>query len=388
MDGRGPPGRAGRDHRDQPCLYGARRDPGDTSDRKIAGRKPRRGTQMRPPLRAAVSDEPGLLYRVTGGNSCHVAEVMQTGLDRVPQSARDAVLARTARLGQQARGVLTMAGHRAAELGSHREAAAQFEREPCGAGIPLRPAALARRAAGVLWDTPGVPGRDSGPAGYEISLQTVAACPTAVVARATSWDEFPRIWRRMLDEVYAFLRSGGAVQDGDNLMLYRDDVPNVEVGVQVAGPFTGAGRVVPSARPAWPRRPCTAGLTTGSARHTRRSWRGAPRTGTGRRAPAGKSTATGGRTPRTGDPGQLPDPPDPLTRRPPAGRVHTIIGCGIFVGWRSRLAPRSRHRAHRSCSVLLRGPGEQDGQHHKSIRILTPFACHFVRVFRYCYLSR
>jgi effector-binding domain-containing protein len=33
-------------------------------------------------------------------------------------------------------------------------------------------------------------------------------------------------------------------------MLYRDDVPNVEVGVQVAGPFTPAGRVIPSALPA------------------------------------------------------------------------------------------------------------------------------------------
>jgi hypothetical protein len=28
---------------------------------------------------------------------------------------------------------------------------------------------------------------------YEVSLQTVAACPTAVVAQATSWEEFPRI---------------------------------------------------------------------------------------------------------------------------------------------------------------------------------------------------
>ena len=46
------------------------------------------------------------LYRVTGGNSFYVTEVMQTGLDRVPQSARDAVLARAARLGPPARGVL------------------------------------------------------------------------------------------------------------------------------------------------------------------------------------------------------------------------------------------------------------------------------------------
>ena len=49
------------------------------------------------------------LYRVTGGNPFYVTEVMQTGLDRVPQSARDAVLARAARLGPQARGVLSVA---------------------------------------------------------------------------------------------------------------------------------------------------------------------------------------------------------------------------------------------------------------------------------------
>jgi effector-binding domain-containing protein len=102
----------------------------------------------------------------------------------------------------------------------------------------------------ALWDTRGVRERDSSRAGYEVSLQTVAACPTAVVAQATTWAEFPRIWMRLLDEVYAFLRGGGAAQDGQNVMLYRDDVPNVEVGVQVAGPFAGAGRVVPSALPA------------------------------------------------------------------------------------------------------------------------------------------
>ena len=49
------------------------------------------------------------LFSVTGGNPFYVAEVMQTGLDRVPQSARDAVMARTARLGPPARGVLNVA---------------------------------------------------------------------------------------------------------------------------------------------------------------------------------------------------------------------------------------------------------------------------------------
>jgi effector-binding domain-containing protein len=85
---------------------------------------------------------------------------------------------------------------------------------------------------------------------YEVSVRTTAESPTAVVAQATTWEEFPGLWRTLLDEVYGFLRSGGATQQGHNVMLFRDDVPNVEVGVQVAGTFDPSGRVVPSALPA------------------------------------------------------------------------------------------------------------------------------------------
>ena len=85
---------------------------------------------------------------------------------------------------------------------------------------------------------------------YPVSLTTSAAQPTAVVAAATTWAQFPRLWPTLLDEVYEFVRSGGAIQDGHNIMLYRDDVPNVEVGVQVTGTFEPSGRVVPSVLPA------------------------------------------------------------------------------------------------------------------------------------------
>jgi effector-binding domain-containing protein len=83
----------------------------------------------------------------------------------------------------------------------------------------------------------------------EVHLETVAACPTAVIGQATTWAEFPRLWRRLLDEVYAGLRESGAAL-GCNVMLYRDDVPNVEVGVQVTGPFRPSGRIISSALPA------------------------------------------------------------------------------------------------------------------------------------------
>ena len=49
------------------------------------------------------------LYRLTGGNPFYVTEVVQSGLGVVPPSARDAVLARAARLGGGSREVLDVA---------------------------------------------------------------------------------------------------------------------------------------------------------------------------------------------------------------------------------------------------------------------------------------
>ena len=84
----------------------------------------------------------------------------------------------------------------------------------------------------------------------EVAIRTVTASPTAVVAATTNWQEFPTLWGRLLDEVWTFLRAGGAEKAGHNVMLYLDDAPTVEVGVQVAGPFEASGPVVPSSLPA------------------------------------------------------------------------------------------------------------------------------------------
>ncbi len=85
-----------------------------------------------------------------------------------------------------------------------------------------------------------------------VTVTTAEPVPTAVVAAQTTWAEFPHLWRPMLDTVWAFLRGEapeGLCTQGHNVMLYRDDVPNVEVGVQVTGSFGPSGRVVPSALP-------------------------------------------------------------------------------------------------------------------------------------------
>ena len=87
----------------------------------------------------------------------------------------------------------------------------------------------------------------------EVTVKTVEPTPTAVVAAAATWAEFPKMWRPMLDQVWSFLRGeapgGGLCKQGHNIMLYKDEVPNVEVGVQVSGSFEPAGHVVASALP-------------------------------------------------------------------------------------------------------------------------------------------
>ena len=83
-------------------------------------------------------------------------------------------------------------------------------------------------------------------------MQAVDPAPTAVVAAATTWAEFPKIWGPMLDQVWSFLRGGapeGLYKQGHNVMLYKDDVPNVEVGVQVSRSFDPTGHVIASALP-------------------------------------------------------------------------------------------------------------------------------------------
>jgi effector-binding domain-containing protein len=86
----------------------------------------------------------------------------------------------------------------------------------------------------------------------EVTVKTVEPTPTAVVVGATTWAQFPQRWPLMLDQVWSFLRSEapeGLYKQGHNIMLYKDDVPNVEVGVQVSGSFERAGDVVASALP-------------------------------------------------------------------------------------------------------------------------------------------
>ena len=62
-----------------------------------------------------------------------------------------------------------------------------------------------------------------------------------MIAEATTWQEFPQLWRSLLTEVWDTVRGDDEVEPGRNVMLYLDDVPHVEVGVEAAGPFERRG---------------------------------------------------------------------------------------------------------------------------------------------------
>jgi effector-binding domain-containing protein len=83
---------------------------------------------------------------------------------------------------------------------------------------------------------------------HDVKIVATPPTPTAVVREATTWDAFPTRWSALLDEVWAFVRSSG-LKAGRNVMVYLDDVPNVEVGVEVTGSFEQGERVVASALP-------------------------------------------------------------------------------------------------------------------------------------------
>ena len=84
----------------------------------------------------------------------------------------------------------------------------------------------------------------------EVAIVEVGHLPTAVIAATTTWREFPRVWRELLDEVWACLRAGGVDRGCPNVMLYLDDTPRVEVGAWLRVPCELTGRVVASRLPA------------------------------------------------------------------------------------------------------------------------------------------
>src|SRR6266487_2004971 len=57
----------------------------------------------------------------------------------------------------------------------------------------------------------------------DVTVKTVEPTPTAVVAAATTWAEFPAMWRPMLDKVWGFLRVSAPGRAGRHRYPHRPD---------------------------------------------------------------------------------------------------------------------------------------------------------------------
>jgi effector-binding domain-containing protein len=92
-------------------------------------------------------------------------------------------------------------------------------------------------------------------AAVTVTFVTVDPRPTAVIAQTTTWSELPNLWGQLLDQVYRFVRSHTELATGEgselwqNVMLYKNDRPDVEVGVLVTRSFKPEGPVIASSLP-------------------------------------------------------------------------------------------------------------------------------------------
>ena len=84
---------------------------------------------------------------------------------------------------------------------------------------------------------------------YRVDVVTVAAQPIAVVRRQAKQSELSRVVPAACGEVWNFVKAAG-IPAARHVAVYLDCVMNVEIGVEVTGPFEGDGNVVYSTLPA------------------------------------------------------------------------------------------------------------------------------------------
>jgi effector-binding domain-containing protein len=83
---------------------------------------------------------------------------------------------------------------------------------------------------------------------YEVVVETAQAELIAAVRATVPISDIARAWKPALDQVWVFLKTNKELLPGHNLFLYhhpehRNQVMNVDFGVQVARPFEGEGNV-------------------------------------------------------------------------------------------------------------------------------------------------
>lgn len=87
---------------------------------------------------------------------------------------------------------------------------------------------------------------------YIVTRQFVPSRHLAIVRERRKWSELGGQLIPLLDRVYAVVRAGKIVQQGQNVFLYRDgskDGVTVEIGVEVASRFAEVDGVLYSTTP-------------------------------------------------------------------------------------------------------------------------------------------
>jgi effector-binding domain-containing protein len=84
---------------------------------------------------------------------------------------------------------------------------------------------------------------------YDVGLAQVPSRPAAIVRRQATLQQLPKVVPESCGVVWNALKAHGVRGAGRHLAVYLDDQINLEVGVEMDGPFTGAGEVVASAPP-------------------------------------------------------------------------------------------------------------------------------------------
>ena len=84
---------------------------------------------------------------------------------------------------------------------------------------------------------------------YDVRLDQFTSCPLAVVRRRASLQELAKVIPDACGTVWGVVRAQNVRGAGRHVALYWDDVFNLEVGVELTGPFAGHGEVIRSATP-------------------------------------------------------------------------------------------------------------------------------------------
>jgi effector-binding domain-containing protein len=86
--------------------------------------------------------------------------------------------------------------------------------------------------------------------GYDVRVEQLGSRPIAVVRRRASSQELSRVVPEACGMVWGVIRSQKIPGAGRHVAIYWDGRINLDVGVELDGPFAGFGEVVGSVTPA------------------------------------------------------------------------------------------------------------------------------------------